>query len=74
MLEQGVYSIDKSLERSKLLSDKIKVAEQDREIIANGINIETAREETQRTTIPKVETLLEVYKSKIKKRPSQRNF
>ena len=61
LLEQGIYSAGKFVERSKILFDKIKAAEQDRNTVANEINIETIKEETRQNIIPKAENLLKVY-------------
>lgn len=61
LLEQGVYSTDKFLERSKLLSEKIKHTQQDRAALALELNIEENREEARKNIIPKVEKVLEVY-------------
>jgi site-specific DNA recombinase len=63
LLEQGVYDIDKFLERSKVLGDNIRAANDDIAILEEEIKQLNAREESKRVIIPKVQTVLEVYRS-----------
>jgi len=63
LLEQGIYSTDKFLERSGLLAEKIQTAKNDLAAMNEEIAIEAAREESRQNIIPKVEHLLEVYDS-----------
>jgi DNA invertase Pin-like site-specific DNA recombinase len=61
LLEQGIYSTDKFLERSKLLSNKVKQLESDRDILLEDLSRESNREKNRKFIIPKVEKVLEVY-------------
>jgi len=61
LLEQGVYSTDQFLTRSRMLSDKIQTTQTNLQALEEEISLETVREENRRTIIPKVERLLTVY-------------
>lgn len=61
LLEQGVYTTEKFLERSRLLAERIKEANDNLSALEAEIALDEAREESRRTIIPKVERLLEVY-------------
>ncbi|MCI8351911.1 MAG: recombinase family protein [Oscillospiraceae bacterium] len=61
LLEQGVYSTEKFLERSRVLAEKIQTAKDSLEAIETEIALDAAREESRRSIIPKVEHLLAVY-------------
>lgn len=63
LLEQGVYSVDVFLERSKLLAERVAQAKADHAALEKELALELARTESQRTIIPKVERLLDVYAS-----------
>lgn len=63
LLEQGVYSTEKFLERSRLLAEKIQTTKNDLAAMNEDIAVEVAREESRQNIIPKVEHLLEVYGS-----------
>lgn len=63
LLEQGVYSVDVFLERSKLLAERVAQAKSDHAALEKELALELARIESQRTIIPKVERLLDVYAS-----------
>lgn len=63
LLEQGIYSTDKFFERSRILTDKINEAQAYREKLLNELHQEKLREESQKKIIPKVEKVLELYKS-----------
>ena len=63
LLEQGIYSIDVFLERSKLLSERVAQAKEDRSVLEKELALELAREDSQKNIIPKVERLLDVYAS-----------
>lgn len=62
LLEQGVYSIDTFLERSRVINDKITAAQKYKQTLLNDLNFEEAKNQSQRIIIPKVEKLLELYK------------
>jgi len=61
LLEQGVYSTEKFLERSRVLADKIQTTKDSLEAIETEIALDAAREESRRNIVPKVEHLLAVY-------------
>ena len=61
LLEQGIYSTEKFLERSRVLAEKIKATKENLETVESEIVLDAAREESRRSIIPKVEHLLAVY-------------
>lgn len=61
LLEQGVYTTDTFLERSRELSGRISEAKRNRDTLEKEHGISAAREEARRVIVPKVEHLLEVY-------------
>ena len=63
LLEKGIYSTEKFLERSKILAEKIQTAQDNLEAVEKDIALDAAREESRRNIIPKVEQLLDVYES-----------
>lgn len=63
LLEQGVYTTEVFLDRSKLINEKLNAAKKDREILEDNLKWEQLRNESQKTIIPKVEKLLEIYHS-----------
>ncbi len=60
-LEQGVYTIDEFLERSRVIADRIEQSNAERVTLLKELDIEREREEGHKTIIPKVERLLDVY-------------
>ncbi|MBV7276307.1 recombinase family protein [Clostridium sp. PL3] len=64
LLEQGVYSVDTFLERSKILNDEIDKTQKDRETLLDDLcfNKDKDKNESQKIIIPKVKKLLELYK------------
>lgn len=63
LLEQGVYSTEQFLDRSRKLSERIQKNLEDRSALGADIQTEKAREQGHKLIIPKVEKLLEVYDS-----------
>jgi len=63
LLEQGVYSTDTFLERSRILSERIEENKQTREKLIQELQKEEMREKSKRSIIPKVERVLELYRS-----------
>ena len=63
LLEQGIYTTDQFLERSRNLSERIKQNEADRAALGSDVEKEKAREIGRKLIIPKVERLLEVYEA-----------
>ena len=61
LLEQGVYTTEQFLERSRKLSERIKKNEADRLALSTDIVADKSREEARKQIIPKVERLLDVY-------------
>ena len=64
LLEQGIYTTDKFLERSKLLGDRIKEAQEDIENLENQIEQINAREKSKQVIIPRVQKVLDVYRDR----------
>lgn len=62
LLEQGVYTTEMFLDRSRILADKIQSTKDSLEAIETEIVLDAAREESRRNIIPKVEHLLAVYR------------
>jgi site-specific DNA recombinase len=63
LLEQGVYTTDTFLERSRVISGRITAAQKDRQTLLDELQWEQAREESQKVIIPKVERILELYRA-----------
>ena len=63
LLEQGVYTTDQFLERSRAVSERMAQNERDRIALGQDIEKEQAREVSRVLIIPKVEKLLDVYES-----------
>ncbi len=61
LLEQGIYTTDQFLDRSRKLSERIKNNEQERLSLTSEIEKEKSREDVRKQIIPKVEHLLKVY-------------
>ena len=61
LLEQGVYTTEQFLERSRKLSERIKKNEEDRLALGADIASDKSREAGRKQIIPKIERLLEVY-------------
>lgn len=60
-LEQGIYSTDTFLERSRALTDKINKTKKSISMIDDELETELKRETNVSNIIPKVEKLLEIY-------------
>jgi site-specific DNA recombinase len=61
LLEQGIYTTEMFLERSRSISERISSAKRDYEALEADLGLSIARDETRQTIIPKIEHLLEVY-------------
>lgn len=61
LLEQGIYSTDVFLERSKILNNKINSTKTDKKELEEKLKQSATREESKKTIIPKVERVLEIY-------------
>lgn len=61
LLEQGIYTTEQFLDRSKNLTERIKKNEADRALINDDISETKQIEEARQIIIPKVEHLLNVY-------------
>lgn len=62
LLEQGVYSTEKFLERSKIITEKMDSAKADRTMLVNKLSESDEIEKNKNTIIPKVEKVLNVYR------------
>ncbi|MGE5581518.1 MAG: recombinase zinc beta ribbon domain-containing protein, partial [Bacillota bacterium] len=62
LLEQGIYTTEVFLERSKNISDRIAAAQKDKKALLDELEWEAARDENQKVIIPKIEKILEQYK------------
>ncbi len=60
-LEQGIYSTEVFLERSRKLSEETSGIEKQRELIQNVITTEKKAMQSRKYLIPKIEHLLDVY-------------
>ena len=60
-LEQGVYTTEMFLDRSRQLSERIGNTKQELEDLRIEIELDAKHEESRRTIIPKIKHLLEVY-------------
>jgi site-specific DNA recombinase len=63
LLEQGVYSTDKFIERSKLIHTRITETQKDKQSLLDEIQREKEWDEGQKFVIPTVEKVLELYKT-----------
>lgn len=61
LLEQGIYSTELFLERSRSLSDRINQSKNNIIALQDDLEVTRIREESAVSIIPKVERLLEVY-------------
>jgi hypothetical protein len=61
LLEQGVYTVEVFLDRSRSIGGRIAEAERDRAVIAQEIGSEMANEENRLLIAPKIERLLKTY-------------
>lgn len=70
-LEQGVYSIETFLERSKILNEKINAANNDKQELEEKLRDIYYKKESKKVIIPKVEKIIKSY-SHIKE-PAEKN-
>ncbi len=63
LLERGVYSTEKFLERSRLLAEKIQAAQDGLAAVETDVALDEAREADRRNIVPKMKELLAVYAS-----------
>ncbi len=61
-LEQGIYTTEQFLERSRTISERIGEAKKSRKALEAELGLSAARDESRRTIVPKVEHLLDVYR------------
>lgn len=61
LLEQGVYTAEQFLERSRTLSERITITKNEYAVLSEDLGLENTRNESFRTIIPKTEKLLESY-------------
>lgn len=61
LLEQGVYSTETFIERSKVITEKITKTKLDRDLLIEELHLEEEKEKNLNTLIPKIERVLEMY-------------
>lgn len=61
LLEQGIYTVDTFIERSKVLSERINSIKSDRDALISDIEASKNIEKNKKDFIPKVEHVLDVY-------------
>lgn len=61
LLEQGVYSTETFIERSKVITEKITKTKLDRDKLMEELHLEEEKEKNLNTLIPKIERVLEMY-------------
>lgn len=61
LLEQGVYSTEVFMKRSKLVSSKIDSLNKDRNNLIKKINSRQEKELNEETLIPKIENIIKIY-------------
>lgn len=62
-LERGIYTTDEFLQRSRLLSEKIEQTKKERAELEKELSVEIAAEISRKDIVPKVERIIEVYRS-----------
>lgn len=71
LLEQSIYSVDKFLERSKIVNNKINTAKNDKIELEEKLKLDSIRKESKQIIIPKIEKVLQLY-NKIEN-PAEKN-
>ncbi|HHV41850.1 MAG TPA: recombinase family protein [Clostridiaceae bacterium] len=61
LLEQGVYSVDIFLERSKTLKDRIDVVETNKKELSKKLEVISRKEKSKKVIVPKIEKIVDVY-------------
>lgn len=61
LLEQGIYTTDKFLERNRVLTEKIKTLETEKKYIDKQLKQITLQKESEKKIIPKVEKVIDIY-------------
>lgn len=61
LLEQGIYTVDKFLERSKTISERITTIQNEKDILIKNLNLQNEKDVVQKNIIPKIERVLDVY-------------
>lgn len=62
LLEQGIYSTETFLERSRIINKKIESTQKDIKTLQNDVHSNEIKETNQKIIIPRVEKVLELYK------------
>ncbi len=62
LLEQGTYTVEKFLERSKILSGRISEVKANRKTILDELRLEEEKNKNEKVIIPRIERVLELYK------------
>lgn len=71
LLEQGIYSTEKFLERSKVISEKTSSAQNDKDKLLETLRLESTKEKGKKVIIPKIERVLKLYN--LVKTPAEKN-
>lgn len=71
LLEQGVYTTDQFLDRSRAVTERLEAANNDYNALKSELGVAVVRDESRKTIIPKVEHLLSSYD--LLKTPAQKN-
>ncbi|WIF96215.1 recombinase family protein [Caminicella sporogenes] len=61
LLEQGVYSVETFLERSKIINDKINIVKTNKKELEEKLNKIYITEKNKKILIPKIERVIELY-------------
>ncbi len=61
LLELGVYTEEKFLERSRVIAGKIKTIEEKRSLLSADISANKSLEKKEKEIVPKIERLIDVY-------------
>jgi len=63
LLEQGVYTTDKFLERSNVIAERMRASQEELSALQDELKKDEAREAGRKEIIPAVERVLELYKA-----------
>lgn len=61
LLEQGVYTAEVFLERSKTLKNRIETAEAERKKLGKKLKVISEKEKSKKVVVPKIEKIIDVY-------------
>ena len=61
LLEQGIYSTDDYIERSRLLTERLNRIKEDKDTLENEIALNTTKEPTYKQLLPRVKKIIAIY-------------